>query len=68
MQYAYSPCVLCNTARLMVIGSVPLTMAKFQAIIDTVQLGSMGLGGLPGIGRSNHVDSAEFYLKKMGVR
>ena len=31
-------------------------MTKFQAIIDTVLLGSMGLGGLSGIGRSNHVD------------
>ena len=43
-------------------------MTKFQAIIDTVLLGSMGLGGLSGIGRSNQVDSAEFYFKKMGVR
>ena len=37
-------------------------------IVITVLLGSMGLGGLPGVGRSNHVDSAEFYFKKMGVR
>ena len=34
----------------------PLTMTKFQAIIDTILLGSMGLGGLSGVGRSNHVD------------
>ena len=31
-------------------------MTKFQAIVDTVRLGSMGLGGLSGVGRSNHVD------------
>ena len=58
-QYAYSPCVLCNAARLIVIGLVPaLIMTKFQSIIDTVLLGSMGLGGLSGVRRSNHVDSA----------
>ena len=42
-------------------------MTKFQAIIDTVLLGSMGLGGLSGIGRSNHVDSAEFYFLQKWV-
>ena len=39
-------------------------MTKFQATIDTVLLDSIGLGGLSGVGRSNHVDSAEFYVKK----
>ena len=39
-------------------------MTKFQAIIDAVLLGSMGLGGLPGVGRSNHVDSASFFFFK----
>ena len=31
-------------------------------------MGSMGLGGLLGVGRSNHVHSAELNLKNMGVR
>ena len=31
-------------------------MTKFQAIIDTVLLDSMGLGGLSSVGLSNHVD------------
>ena len=35
-------------------------MTKFQAIIDTVLLGSMGLGGLSGVGRYNHVDISFF--------
>ena len=56
-----------RAARLIVLGLVPLIMTKFQVIIDTVLLGSMGLGGLSGVGRSNHVDSAEFYLKKLCV-
>ena len=43
-------------------------MTKFQAIIDPVLLGSMRLGGLSRIVRSNHVDNARFYYKKMGVR
>ena len=37
---------------------VPLVMTTFQAIIDTVLLCSMGLGGLSGVGRSKRVDSA----------
>ena len=36
-------------------------MTKCQAIIDTVLLCSMGLVGLAGVGRSNHV---HFILKK----
>ena len=55
---AYSPYVLCNATRPI----VPLIMTKFQAIIDTVLLGSMGLGSLSVVGKSNHVDSAEFYF------
>ena len=51
---------VCKAVRLTVIGLVPLIMTKFQAIIGTVLLGSMGLGGLSGVGKSNHVDSAEF--------
>ena len=41
-------------------------MTKWQAIIDTVPLGSMGLCDRSGLGRSNHVDSAYIFL--MGVR
>ena len=44
-----------------------LIMTKFQAIIDTV-LCSMGLCGLSGVGRSNHVDGAEYIFFLMGVR
>ena len=42
---------------------VPLIMTTFQAIIDTVLR-----YGIRRPVRSNHVDSAKFDLKKMGVR
>ena len=44
--------------------SLSTGLPAHQAIIDTVLLGSMGFGGLSGVGRSNHVDNAEIYFKK----
>ena len=52
----YSPFVLRNASRLIVI------MTKFQAIIDTVLLGFMGLGGLSRVGIDLITSTAQDFI------